>query len=73
MYTAKVCTDSDIRLVEGGVSYEGRVEYCSYGVWGTVCGDGWAALDAAVACTQLGYPHEGEFSIACISFVFCVY
>ena len=64
------CTDGDIKLADGGVSYEGRVEYCYDGEWGTVCGDGWTRLDAAVVCAQLRYPHEGEFSTACISFVF---
>ena len=56
MYAAKVCTDGDIRLVDGGVSYEGRVEYCKYSVWGTVCDDGWMTSDAAVVCSQLGHP-----------------
>ena len=69
MCTAKVCTDGDIRLVDGDVDYEGRVEYCRYGVWGTVCGNGWTAADASVACVELGYPREGEFSTACISSV----
>ena len=64
MHIAKVCTDGDIRLIDGGVSYEGRVEYCNYGVWGTVCDNVWTTLDAAVACSQLGYPHEGEFNTA---------
>ena len=65
MCTAKVCTDGDIRLVDGGVDYEGRVEYCRYGVWGTVCDNGWNRADAAVVCSQLEYPSEGEFSTAC--------
>ena len=67
---AKVCTDGDIRLVDGGVSYEGRVEYCHSSMWGTVCDDDWTAADAAVACAQLGYPREGKFSTASNSAVF---
>ena len=62
--TAKVCTDGDIQLVGGGVSYEGRAEYCKYGVWGTVCDDGWTRPDAAVVCDQLGHPREGKFNTA---------
>ena len=69
MCTAKVCINDDIRLVDGGVSYEGRVEYCRYGDWGTVCDDDWTALDATVACSQLGYSHESEFNTAHLSFV----
>ena len=74
MHTGKVCNHDDIQLVDGGVSYEGRVEYCNDGLWGTVCDDGWTELDAAVACSQLGYSPQGEFSTAYISSVFlCLY
>ena len=66
---AQVCAESDIRLVDGSVSYEGRIEYCSANVWGTVCDSDWTALDASVACDQLGYSREGSDKIPCISFV----
>ena len=67
VYTVR-CTDGDIQLVDGGVSYEGKVEYCIDDKWGTVCDDDWTAKDAAVACSQLGYPREGELNALCVSF-----
>ena len=70
MHTGKVCNHDDIQLADSGVSYEGRVEYCNDGLWGTVCDHGWTELDAAVACRQLGHSQHGEFSTAYISSVF---
>ena len=51
-----------IRLVDGNVESEGRVEIYHVNVnevgpgeWGTVCDDYWSLEDAHTACRQLGY------------------
>ena len=46
-----VCSpEGAIRLVNGSSPMEGRVEYCSNGVWGTVSGDGFDSLSLQVVC-----------------------
>lgn len=53
--TTIVCVEGDIRLVNGMVPYEGRVEVCDQQAWSTVCDDSWGAVDARVACRQAGF------------------
>ena len=53
--TTDNCTNGDIRLVNGDTQYEGRVEVCYGGNWGSVCPNSWDSNEAKVVCRQLGY------------------
>ena len=47
---------SDVRLVDGSTSREGRLEFLVNGTWGRVCDKRFGHKEASVACRQLGFP-----------------
>ena len=49
-----------MRLEDGEREYEGRLEICYDGEWGTVCDDGLDSDVATVVCTQLGLSLHGK-------------
>ena len=56
---SSVCANGDIRLRGGVNDTEGRVEICYNSTWGTVCDNMWGAINAGVACRQLGFSSTG--------------
>ena len=54
---AECATNGEVKLTgeNGANTTAGRVEVFLNGTWGTVCGRKWGALDAQVACRQLGF------------------
>ena len=57
-----MCIDGEVRLRNGYIDGEGRVEICVNNAWGTVCDNGWDRVDASVVCRQLGYYPIGKVS-----------
>ena len=49
------CQSGAVRLADGLVAGQGRVEVCANGVWGPVCNRGWGENEALVVCKQLGF------------------
>ena len=49
----QTCNNGEIRLKDGAVAQEGRIEVCYNNIWGSVCGDGFDFTDAYVACKTI--------------------
>lgn len=49
------CTDGQVRLANGTIEQEGKVQVCVNGVWSGVCEWGFDTTDAYVFCNSLGY------------------
>ena len=60
-YESTSCEQGDIRLADGNSTFEGRVEFCTQGLWGAITASNWDVNDAKVVCRQLGLPWECEF------------
>ena len=60
---AGVSCERLLRLVDGSIASEGRLEVYHDGEWGSVCDDSFGATEAAVVCRELGYgstTHSGQ-------------
>ena len=57
------CEDGQVRLADGAVNTEGRVEVCFNNRYGTICDDLWDNTDASVVCRQLGFSSESKCGV----------
>lgn len=58
-YSLGDCRSGSVRLIGGDNGYEGQVQFCLSGRWGTVSNDGWGTPEAQVVCKQLGHSEIG--------------
>ena len=55
-----LCKEGSVRLVNGSIEQEGRVEVCIGGVWGSICSTAWNRVNGYVVCSQLGHRRDSE-------------
>ena len=60
------CVNGEIHLVGGWTKFDGRVEVCNRGIWGTICDDHVDSTEATVMCYQLGMHDRNIRKMICI-------
>ncbi|KAH3870890.1 hypothetical protein DPMN_034081, partial [Dreissena polymorpha] len=58
-----ICSNNRVRLVSNVNTYQGRVEFQYFGVWGTVCNTNFNQNDARVICKLAGYDTLSNITI----------
>ena len=53
------CTNGTVRLINGTIANEGRVEYCYEGEWVPFCA--MSVATASVICNELGYNYSCKY------------
>ena len=61
-YFIGYCYDGDMRLVDGETNWEGRLEMCQDGRWGTIAAESetWGETNYRFACNALGFQYNGK-------------
>ena len=54
------CEHGAVQLAGGVYSFEGRLEVCVNGLWGTICDTNWSETESSVVCNQLGFLAFGK-------------
>ena len=57
------CSNGEVRLIGGPSIYNGTVELCLEGVWGSICHGGWDVNEANIVCKQLGFSSAGNTAL----------
>ena len=67
-----ISEEGQVRLLNGTSPYEGRVEICYGGLWGSLCGrySTWNNQEARVVCRQLGFHTSGMYIIVILASIY---
>ena len=63
-YHVGQCVERQLRLANGTSQYEGRVEVCIGGVWGTIGDTAWDFISAGVICRLAGFSRPGKHGVS---------
>ena len=65
----QACQEGSVRLVNGTIEQEGRVEVCIGGLWGSMCYSTWnnPSANRFVVCNQLGHRSSSGSINSCLS------